>query len=253
MCVFPCSGRWIVWMSVFRLGTTHTHTHTHTQLVDICMQTLLDVTLLSCWVVVVFTSSRTSARPDGRRYMHTATQRDTDLTHSHDNTVDLYSRHDHFKRKTCYSCFLAWSCTAGGPEKVGNSNPTIPTTACHAWRLHTENHMDQFHNNWADLIQDHSKASCHSWIFFFFPSSFACFGVTTVRKKVDKWIQKWSEFSDLIKSFESVEKWFPGTAATCYEQPWLVFYSAPSCCAKMADQNNSDLFVCYRVCVTRSQ
>lgn len=130
------------------------------------MQTLLDVTLLSCWVVVVFTSSRTSARPDGRRYMHTDTQRGADLTHLHDNTVDLYSRHDHFKRKTCYSCFLAWSCAAGGPLKVGNSNPTIPTTACHAWRLRTENHMDQFHNNWADLIQHHSKASCHSWISF---------------------------------------------------------------------------------------
>ena len=53
------SAKWTTWPSVL------THTYMHTQLVDICVQTHLDVALLSCWVVVISNSSSTSAPPLG--------------------------------------------------------------------------------------------------------------------------------------------------------------------------------------------
>lgn len=62
-CLPVLQGRLHVSFYTWQSSSLHQHTHTHAD------TQLHDLTLLSCWVIVIFTSSSTSAGPDVWSFM----------------------------------------------------------------------------------------------------------------------------------------------------------------------------------------
>lgn len=104
---------------------THTLTDARTQLVDICIQMLLDVTLFSCW--------GESSSPAARHLLdlmvpsvHAARGAASgSRTHSCSNAADLNSQHDRVNREVRYNIR-----PAGGSQQEA----AVGTTHCHCQR-----------------------------------------------------------------------------------------------------------------------